>query len=49
MGTDEEALVKLGTTFVIQTEPPSLHVDLWCNYVNMGFGFTDNLQAKSLE
>ena len=51
MGEDDEDLLKyaIATTFVIQTEPWRLEVDLWRSFVNVDMEFLDGLQAEWLD
>jgi hypothetical protein len=50
MGTDEEDLLRYATatTFVIQTEPWRLEVDLWRSFVNVDMELLEGLQAEWL-
>ena len=51
MGEDEAELAKfsIATTFVIQTEPWRLEVDLWRSFVNVEVGFLEELQEGWLD
>ena len=51
MGADEAELKKMAvaTTFVVQTAPWRLEVDLWRSFINVNMEFLDNLDIAWLD